>query len=271
MLEEYSGSFLVVDDVIAPSVVSVSPAFNLDSGGTPFDPLPGDLSALIGSEAIRVEFSEPMDSESALSSISIEPSISGAMVPVSPSVFAFAPGENWNLEDEYVLTVAESATDPVGNQLVAEYREVFTVSTEKQEITQLTVSGTLTGTTTVSTADLTTGTSWTLPWDPLATNQTVTLSIDFRRPYTSDAGRTRIASNIRIDPVFPPGLAGPTLTLVTWVSSQELELTFGGLTKSDGQTIRYYEVRFPNLQSQSQTESGSFIVDEYELILESGS
>jgi hypothetical protein len=270
MLGPRSGSFLVEDDLVAPTVMSVTPAFPIDGAGTPFDPLPGMLSDLTGGEAIRIEFSEAMDSDSALSAIRLDPEPAGVMIPLSPSVYAFSPEENWNRQTEYVLTVGEEARDVVGNQLVAEYREVFTVATPPQTVTSVTVSGSLTASQTFFTADLVTGTEWELPWDTVP-ELTVILAIDFQLPYETSKAKTRIASNIRVDALFPPGLASPTLTAVTWPSDQELELTFESFTRSVDPQINYYNVRFPTTQAQSQTDDGSFLESEYELILRSGS
>ncbi|MCG8478294.1 MAG: Ig-like domain-containing protein [Spirochaetales bacterium] len=269
LAQSRSGSFLVQDDVIEPTVVSVLSAVNWDAGAGDDFGITLPLASLTTTDALRIEFSEPMDAQSVRDAFALSPAVSGSIVAVAPEVFAFSPTERWDHAAEYVLTISTQAEDILGNALVVEYRSQFRPTTPALQIGTVAVDGADVTNVTFDNAALVAGVTTDLTWQTASPDGRITAAITFSETIDRAEDQLLLADGVRLRSVFPPDLSNPGIESVAWPSNTVLSITFGGLSPSSATVTNFYEFEFPSGRSQSELQNGVYIEETYTVRLRS--
>jgi hypothetical protein len=81
------------------------------------------------SSPIKIEFSNPMDGDSTNIAMSIDPPIDGSFLWINKTLY-FEPLGGWTPEQEYNISILDSATDFAGRKLDSNYYWLFTAVEE---------------------------------------------------------------------------------------------------------------------------------------------
>jgi hypothetical protein len=107
---------LTINDIVAPTVTSVSPADQATGVDT--------------DESISATFSEAMDHDSVQEAFSVD-GITGTFTWAGNKV-TFTPGSDLDYETKYTCTISTDATDAAGNNLVEDYVWEFTTESKRR-------------------------------------------------------------------------------------------------------------------------------------------
>jgi hypothetical protein len=134
---DYSGSFLVQLDPIAPEVLNIFATNEI------FVPAAStaNLNDIAATDWIAFEFSKAVDESSARTAIEFSPSMSGQVVAYSETIMLFKPEELWDPYEEYEITVSTALKDTTGLPLVENYTEFFTPDGTIPQINVNTITG----------------------------------------------------------------------------------------------------------------------------------
>jgi hypothetical protein len=253
-----SGRFRVQADSIAPAVLSVQPATR-----DTFAALAPTLDDIRAYDAILLTFSEDLKTDTLSSSFSLDPAVKGAIVRISPGLFAYSPQERFLMSQRYVLKIASSVEDLSGNKLAQQYSSAFTPLIPVQSI--VSIQATCDGSTV----------SWTgaeIAAHPekvvdVSIDGEASLAIEFALPFTSAEARARMPIAISLEGYFPNSTADPALITAQWIPSATLVLTYDGLVRSDAAIRRYYKLLIPGGSGSPDNGEGSYLEGDAWLML----
>jgi hypothetical protein len=135
----YTNQFVTDKDTLMPEVTRVFPMAQsnfqwIDTGGS--------IASELGSEhAIGIEFNKPMDRDTILRSVSLNPSVSGRTELLSESSVVFIPESGLQPETLYTLTISKDAKDKTGLKLGEEYKEYFTPDIPYLDMISISIDG----------------------------------------------------------------------------------------------------------------------------------
>ena len=261
-----SGRFTTDGDHTKPRVVSVRPVVR--SGGAWVD-TGATLSELGNGQAIAVDFSEPMQADSVVSSIRIEPAFSGRTEVPATITAVFIPDKAPGYGVPLTLVVAADARDLAGLKLGSDYREVFIPAIPPLSVLSVTAGGGETALPPYASATPALGTELAVTITP--PDGTLTLAIRFSASFDAPS-RAAVIDFIALDAFFPASSLSPELRAVSWPSADTVSLTWEGLERSAAAAPRLYLLSIDGgsggLSNGNNSESGLVLADDVALLLE---
>ncbi len=247
---EESGTFCTTLDTERPRVERTFTLAPAVSGWTDLGRGPGDLD--IG-QALGVRFSKPMNRDSLLQAVRIEPSLSGYAVQIDAQTVAWVPDRPPEPETTYVLVVAGDTRDTSGLTLEGEYRESFIPAIPYLQLESLEADG----------SSPVTG-----PFPPVnpqvytihvaAPEGLVSINLHFSHPFDSGA-QTGVIKMITLSPYFPGSLAPVALRAASWVTDSTLRLVWEGLEAGSGGITNYYRLTLTGGRSGLSTRQNGIV------------
>lgn len=263
---DVEGAFLVQLDQIPPEVTGLYPASNNGDGSfTVLTALEPD--DLLQGMHLAATFSESIDFDSLRQNLSIDPSIDGYLLLLSPDSAVYYIDEALPPDSSYEMTITEELEDLSGNLMRAEWEQSFTPDIPAQHITGIDIEGN-NGTHNLTAADFNTGEFIEIPgldyYDGGKLHFIVNLSSAF--PVSDFNGRLAFESTIGITPVFPPGTTAPSVYTTSWESETELTLIYKDFESCDTGEPVYYKFKINTGGPDSAAHGGSYLLDEIEFI-----
>jgi hypothetical protein len=259
---EVSGRFATDGDRTAPTVIRTYPAL-FAGGGWVDTGFP--LAELASGQAIVVEFSEPMDEESVLGAVRIEPVLAGLTTAPTPTTAVFIPDKPPVYGVPLVLVVSADASDIAGLALGTDYREPFTPSFPPLSIDRIeTDSGeTTSGPFLPDTPSAGSALEVTL----LTVDRLLTITIHFNAGFDA-ASRAAAPDLISLTGFFPGSLISPPLRTASWPFTDTISLTWEGLERSTAGSPRLYLLSIDGGTGGLTNGTGLSLLDDVKIMLE---
>ncbi len=239
-------AYHVAEDDSSPEVVDITPALRSWEQRFP-STLPASGSAagewftVAFDDAIRVEFSKPMDRTRTETAVRLTPARAVRREWVDDNVLVLIPQPDWEPSVEYMLRVEPSAADTLGNRLAGGRTVVF--ERAAQELTVLEVQGE--------------PHDEQFPIGPVYSEHLAAalsvghhpheyrFRIRFSQPFLDEATRQNAQDLVRVQALFPPGSGSPARIGSTWSSDTELSVSYSGFTPGTDGDPRYYLLIIP--------------------------
>jgi len=244
--KEASGTFCTNLDTERPRIEGT---FCLGKSGTDWIDLGRSLNELDIGQALGLRFSEPMNRESLLQSLRIEPSLSGYTVQIDERTVAYVPDRPPEPGTTYVLIVSADTKDLSALSLGQEYREVFTPSIPYLELrsVQANTGPSFSGPFSENTPGVYTVT-------PQAPEGKLFINLEFSLPFNAEA-QIALLKQVSLAPYFPGSLAPVALQSATWSSDSTLLLVWVGLEGGSGDIPHYYRLTLAGGRSGINTSA----------------
>ena len=255
LIDGYEGNFLVQQDIKAPVITSLFPC-NYD-GSDHLLPSGPDLNSILIDDSICLSWDEPLDINSLIGGLSLEPGVAGTIHHHSSTEYIFTPAEKLDFQTNYVLVLDTSISDTAGNYLKEELRFPFTPSTiPAMTLDSLTVihAG---GSTVINTYN----NDIVYPCKPGSPpRNTLTFQLRFSAAYLSDEEKLRIEDSIRVSVIFPQTNA-PSKTYASWPLDNELDLTFENFDTGTSYPL-YHEIRIIGGSETINEKTGGYFTED---------
>ncbi|AEJ19211.1 Ig-like domain-containing protein [Gracilinema caldarium] len=204
--------------------------------GTDWVELGSTLNDLDIGQALGVRFSEPMNRESLLQALRIEPTLSGYTVQIDERTVGYIPDRPPEPGITYVLIVSADTKDLSALSLEQEYREVFTPSIPYLELRSVQADGALIFSGPFSERPQGVYTA------PLqAPEGKLAINLQFSHPFTAEA-QIALLKQVNLAPYFPGSLAPVALQRGSWLSDSTVRLVWVGLEGGSVDVPHYYRL-----------------------------
>jgi hypothetical protein len=231
--KEASGTFCTNLDTDRPYVEGT---FCLGRSGTDWIDLGRSLNELDLGQALGLRFSEPMNRESLLQALRIEPSLPGYTVQIDERTVAYVPDRPPEPGTTYVLIVSADTKDLSALSLGQEYREAFTPS-----IPYLVLRSVQANTGPSFSGPFSENTQGVYTITPQAPEGKLFINLEFSLPFSAEA-KIALLKQVSLAPYFPGSLAPVTLQSATWSSDSTIHLVWVGLEGGSGDMPHYYRL-----------------------------
>ena len=229
--------FWVQEDVEAPFVVSIKPAFNLPAQAYP--ETGGSLEEDIDLEsALRAAFSEAMEQSGTEAALILDPPVSAIPVWLDALTLVLVPEVGFAPDTDYLLDFTAEAVDLVGNSLeLFEPVRFRTISGLIEVSTELVHDGIILGP-----EDYTTATGIEIKPYPITSNYDYNFVFDFAGAvFDSNSEKMAVQEAISLICLFPyDGVTNPIATGFSWTADSRLSITFSDLQPSTRAQCIYY-------------------------------
>lgn len=260
--EEYRFTVYVDSSHVNPFVVSAETA--LRNISLAFPPLSSDLNSIKYNDALRIVFSQDMNTEKTNNAFSIDPYTAGRKIWIDKTTLVFMPEKFWKWEDTYNISISASAESENGIRLAGEYLQEFS-----PDINAL-VLASLDG----KTGDGFPVNSFSessfieIETDPVAPH-TYTFTLTFSEMFASETEKSRAQDSLNISCIFPPDGISPFPVMYSWLSDFALTVKYSGFTPFDaGSNIHYYYLlKIKGKDSGIFTDSGSYLSGDIKQLL----
>jgi hypothetical protein len=245
-----SGSFLVQEDALPPSILALRPAVpNGDGSFTVVEQaLDGNLRAR---DCILLSFSEDVAIETLRRSFSLDPSVRGHMRRERVGEFLFVPEEAYRMGTVHHLVVATDVEDLAGNRMAREHSCWFTPDIPPQAVLSVSANGgPAVDLGSLEPADI-----------ALTVEKEIAFAVDFAQPF-GIGSRADVPFTLRCEAIFPSSILDPALKSATWTSDVSVSITFAGFTPSAGQELHYYRLTFPGGPTGIANGDGSYLKED---------
>ena len=245
-----SGSFLVQEDALPPSILALRPAVpNGDGSFTVVEQaLDGNLRAR---DCILLSFSEDVAIETLRRSFSLDPSVRGHLARERAGEFLFVPEEAYRMGTVHHLVVSADVEDLAGNRLAHECSCWFTPDIPPQAVLSVSANGgPAVDLGSLEPADI-----------ALTVEKEIVFAVDFAQPF-GIGSRADVPFALRCEALFPSSILDPALKSATWTSEASVSLTFAGFTPSAGQELHYYRLTFPGGPTGIVNDDGSYLEED---------
>jgi len=237
LAEQKEVVFWVQEDVEAPLVISIKPAFNLPAQLYP--ETGGSLEEQIDLERVlRVAFSEAMEQSGTEAALILDPPVSAILVWLDGLTLVLVPDVGFAPDTEYLLDFTAEAVDLVGNPL-SNFESVGfrTISGLIEVSTELVHDGIILGP-----EDYTTATGIEIEPYPITSNYDYTFAFDFTGAvFDSNSEKMAVQEAISLICLFPyDGVVNPIATGFSWTADNRLSITFSDLQASTSAQCIYY-------------------------------
>jgi hypothetical protein len=255
LIQEYEGNFLVQEDIEPPELTDTF-SLNYD-GNDPLYPSGPDLNSILIDDSICLRWNEPLDIQSLINGLTLEPGLSGIIHQHSSTEFIFSPTERLDFQTDYVLVLDTSISDIAGNSLKEELRFPFTPSTISamsfDSITVIHAGG--------STFLDTYNDDIVYPCEPGSPpRNTLTFQLRFNTAYLSDQEKLRIVDNIRVSVIFPQ-TNPPIKTYTSWPLDDELHLSYEDFDTGTSYPL-YHELRIIGGSKTLNERTGGYFTED---------
>ncbi len=257
----------VQEDAAAPRLLTVTPAVRswpLRFPSAPdHHPPPAHEPLLVGFEdAIRIEFSKPMDHARTAAAVRLTPVTALERIWISEDTLVLIPLPEWESEIEYELTVTNGAADRFGNTLADSLTYRFTRAAGRLEVIEITGgSG---------------GTAFRRT-PPYHEHEALTIDVGhaphehrfrlrFSQPFRDDRVRRLTQELVRLYPLLPASLAPPVRTGTVWSTDSDLTVTYSGVSPGTETDPHYFLLTLPAGVSSSL---GGTLQEDLRLLLRS--
>lgn len=247
------GLFVIQSDIENPELLNICPVDESSDSPVWFEntDLDGNITQR---ESIGFIFSKPMDFSTIKSGISFSPNINGYFRQVEDdgTKFLFVPLSDFEIGTKYLITIADSVKDTVGNALYQEMKKEFYTGDSFLKISSLTVGGT-------GYSDI--------PQELVAQtqnndgNETLKVAVTFSNPIDIEA-RYSVINNISLNLLFPMTSTAPVLLSEKWDNSRTLTIIWGNITKSTSENSTYYDLKINSGKSGVSTGKGIYMEED---------
>lgn len=246
---DVEGCFMVRSGTDVPVVSRSGPACNDRPGNYPFKTTATDT--LLYGDVYRMEFSRPMDLESAEGAFSISPALAGNLYREGEDTLIFVPEEGWLMDTEYTIRVSDNGKSLDGIALREDFIHSFTADIDLLTLSSLTCLNngeTLTTYDSSSPVDLLAAAV--SPYDQV-------FRFNFSCPFSTDAEKQELQSRITFYEVFSSD-GSPRGATYSWFSDYTLTITFSGFHATAGRE-HYYLLEIPGGNTGIRNGRGSFL------------
>ena len=260
--EEYRFTVYVDSSHVNPFIVSTETAMR--DIASSFPPLSPDLNSIKYNDALRIVFSEDMNTEKAGAAFSIDPYTAGRKLWIDNSTLIFLPDKFWKWEELYRITINTSAESGNGIKLAEEYLEEFAPD----------INGLF-----LSTLDGKAGDGFPvnsfsessyieIETDPVAP-YTYTFTLTFSEIFASNAEKVNAQDSLNISCIFPPNGISPFPVMYSWLSDTALTVKYSGFTPYDsaGNIYYYYLLKIKGGEAGIINSSGSYLSGDIKQLL----
>lgn len=262
LARKISGAFITDGDRVPPTVLSARPAVR--SGAT-WAETGGALEDLESGQAVRIEFSEPMNADTVRTAVRFEPTLSGFTDVISPTTIVFIPDKPPTSGVPYTFIVSADAADVAGLRLGADHREVFVPPVSPLSVGFIRTGGGQTASPPYASETPPSGSG--LEVALVAPDNTLTLTIHFSDQFDVTV-RAAAVDLVTLTGFFPASTFDPDLRSVSWTSPYEVSLTWEGLTKSFPTAPCLYLLTLEGGSGGIVNDAGHFLAENVQLILE---
>lgn len=260
---EESGTFRTDLD---PERPRVERTFCLGRSGSDWVELSQDLNDLDLGQALGVRFTKPMNRESLLQALRLEPSLTGYAVQLDEWTVVYVPDRTPEPETPYMLVVAQDTRDAAGLSLEGEYRELFTPSIPYLKLLSVEADGA-----SPYPGPFSSATPVPYPVQISPPDGLLSINLNFSLPFTAEAQNSLLAQ-IQLSPYFPGSLAPTALRSAAWPSDSTLRLVWEGLEGGSGGIPHYYRITLAGgrsgITTNKQEGAGYWLKESITLYLE---
>jgi len=258
-----SAQFTIEPDQIPPRVQKVYPVLYSEGRWLPTG---FDIETGLGpGQGIAVEFSKAM-SVNVLRSLSFEPALSGRTELLSEKAVIYIPDGYPEQETVYTLIVSGDTMDSEGLKLGGDFRTSFVagipflrvLSFSADKAPDLICSP-------VGISDGEFGKSFRVPVDAAAGE--LSFTIRFSLPFTT-AEKQNAVSKISLVPYYPGYLAFLDLTSASWISDDQLRMTWKGLVAGSAELGHFYKLVIKGGKGGITNGGGMYFKEDQYLFLE---
>jgi hypothetical protein len=266
-----SAQFTTNLDRLLPSVVRVFPVIRsaagtwLDTGDSLETGFRNGLA--VEASGIGVEFNKPMNGESVLRAVRLDPALAGRIEVLSDFSIVFIPERDLEPETPYTLIVSGETRDSSGLKLGADYTLSFIPDIPFLRLLSLTVYEE----TPITGAGLENGAFHQVPvdvlsgWDAVGVLKFV---LWFSLPFTQEA-KADTAFRVVLDAYFPGTLVStPVLGMAKWLSDDKLLMEWEKVKPGTSGSSSYYRLFLPGGRNGVVNGTGSFFKEDRYLYLE---
>ncbi|GEM_PF-3304853 len=253
--------YYVTEDVVPPFVTRVAPALASwedgfpalalpDPGGDTNDTVcsPDEMPALSRDDAIRIEFSKPMDHSRTEAAVALEPQVALRRVWPDEATLVLIPQSPWRPAGAYELTISSAAVDRFGNRLTQSCRKRLRREDGALEVIEIDGHPSDSDFPLSAPFSAHTAASFSLGFYPYEYR----FRLRFNQPFRSDATKQRAQDSVRIRALFPSGAAQPVRVGTAWAGDTELTITYRAFEPGEADAPRYYQLLVPqSLESSS--------------------
>jgi len=256
--------FWVQEDVEAPQVVSIKPAFNLPAQAYP--ETGGSLEEDVDIDsALRAVFSEAMEQGATEAALIFTPPVSAICVWLDALSLVFVPEVGFAPNTDYLLDFTAEAVDLVGNALEAfEPVRFRTISGLIEVSTELVHDGIIVGP-----DDYTSATGIEIEPYPITSNYDYNFVFEFTGAvFDSNGEKMAVQEAISLICLFPyDGVTNPIATGFSWTADSRLSITFSDLRPSTSAQSIYYLLRIRGEPGGVGTDDGRRLEIDLEQLL----
>jgi hypothetical protein len=255
LVKSASALFVTGADREIPRVTEVFPMI-------PSGPPPGEGSAAIipwvgtgagidrglgSGQGIGLRFNKPMDRDSLLRAVRIEPSLPGRTEVLTDTLMVFIPDRDGEGETVYTLTVSGDTKDRSGLTLGEDHTVFFTPDIPFLEITGISLNG----------VTLPNGgpLNCRIPMED-SYKGILEITLSFSLPFSREAA-VEAALGIFLEPWFPVILGPVSLKALTWSSEDTFEMEWDGVSPGEIPEPHYYRLSIPGGKSGVTNGLGS--------------
>lgn len=264
LAEQKEVVFWVQEDVEAPFVISIKPAFNLPAQLYP--ETGGSLEENIDLESVlRVAFSEAMEQTGTEAALILDPPVSAILVWLDARTLVLVPDIGFAPDTGYLLDFSAEAVDLVGNPLNSfEPARFWTISGLIEVSTELVHDGIILGP-----EDYTTATGIEIEPYPITSNYDYTFVFDFTGAvFDSNSEKMAVQEAISLICLFPDdGVTNPIATGFSWTADSRLSITFSDLQPSTSAQSIYYLLSIRGDPGGVGTDEGRRLAKDREQLL----
>jgi len=249
--KEYSGILSGIYDTEQPVLTLVCPVDYNSQGSIWYTTYSLD-NQLLENQAIGFTFSKPMDEASVSSGISFFPSLSGYFIKETESQFIFIPNDQYQIQKEYRITIADTIKSSSGLVLYEPAYVFFTTANQFIHITKITFDD-------KTESLLTDGTiidyPMMLPLDP-AQLKTV---INFSTAIPPDKQYSAVNA-VSLNVLFPATANHPSIVSAYWSDGgSRLSVEWSGFSISKGDIKNYYMLKVGGGQNGIKNQANEYM------------
>ncbi len=263
LAEGYSFTLYTDEDHEIPEILSTDSA--VSDFAAQFPSLNSDLNSLKYSDALKIIFSKPMNTETTENALAITPYIAGRYFWPESAALVFIPEKGWKQGTEYLLFISKGAASEAGIYLRENYEEIFTPDIAELKLSE--IDGRAEDGFPVSSFSERTC----IDIQPYGVSSPYSyyFTFNFSRPFFDDKSKFSAQNNISLSCIYPPSGGSPWPAKYSWFSDYRLIINYIGFTpySSDENIFHYYLLKIKGGESGIINNEGSFLKKEIKQLL----
>jgi hypothetical protein len=259
LVREYTSTFFIQASTTQPVVTGVVPAQK--DWISPFPAIDDStLNDIEYNDAIRIEFSEPMDRKKTESAVSLTPPLAHTTTWIDDLTFILIPDKGFVMDTEYTISITREAENIYGIPLAADEIIHFTPAIEPLIVNQIVFEDGQE----ILFPDYSTDEALTI--DVIDDNDSFEFSFIFSQPLVKEEEKIATMNNITLSCIFPPDGGSPIRCSFGWISNIELSLKYTGFLNSNTASECYYMLEIMGGENGICT-NGSFLREDIKQLL----